>query len=873
MKRIVLFLVLSICIESAAAVIFTVTNNLNDGAGSLRDAIEKANANGTTDVDYIYFNLPGSTLVDVTIPLESELPILTSNIIIDATTQSFSALGNPNIKISLVKAVSQYFSGLRMDNGNKIEVYGMLFSGFQSDALGAIEDKKGGIYLYNSKDIRIGSPGKPNCFVGCYAGILSPFRIPKLFIENVKISSNIFGLAENGLTVSPNETGIDISFMTNGIIGGTTPAEGNLITGNTRTGIALGGAEGINKIVNNIIGLDKNSNPKPTLSAKGIYVNGGTSAPIISDNIVGVQSIAIHVDYVNDGFVIARNRIGTGKIGTENFSNTLGIHINFSNTKGMIGGADVNDQNFIANNKTAVLIENSYPISIFKNSIYCNNSGAITFKNQTLNPAKIDVITSTEVSGRYSPNSIVELFYTDECSDCQGKTWFATINTDATGAWKYNGPVNAKLTSLGTDANGATSNFSKPLVDDASKQILDPFCGQPTGSIKNIQVYSASVFQWFNSSGQIVGDKKDLENVQAGTYYLKAGQMGACDVTSATYTVGSLGNGIDDKNKKIIDEDCGASNGSIRNIGVANNLTKTWYNQQGIVLGNGKDLENIAAGSYYFKAGSGACEITSPIYEVKNVNKNFNVGAIITVPASCGNSNGSIIVQNYQGEIPTVFTWTDRGGNVISRSKNLSGVGPGEYTLIASDGLNCENVAGIFTVAASEVPFIDLTKLQSYISCDGNTVNVTGIEIRGSTSPYLYQWIDAGENTVYTERNLNAKPGKYSLKVTDRFGCEVNTDIIDFRVLENETLQVPNSITPNGDGINDTWRLAGAENYPNAEFCIFNRNGGRVFYSKGYPREFDGTYNGKPLSIGVYYYVIDLKNDCGKLTGSLTILK
>ncbi|KQN34578.1 hypothetical protein ASE92_13375 [Pedobacter sp. Leaf41] len=873
MKRIVLFLVLSICIESAAAVIFTVTNNLNDGAGSLRDAIEKANANGTTDVDYIYFNLPGSTLVDVTIPLESELPILTSNIIIDATTQSFSALGNPNIKISLVKAVSQYFSGLRMDNGNKIEVYGMLFSGFQSDALGAIEDKKGGIYLYNSKDIRIGSPGKPNCFVGCYAGILSPFRIPKLFIENVKISSNIFGLAENGLTVSPNETGIDISFMTNGIIGGATPAEGNLITGNTRTGIALGGAEGINKIVNNIIGLDKNSNPKPTLSAKGIYVNGGTSEPIISDNIVGVQSIAIHVDYVNDGFVIARNRIGTGKIGTENFSNTLGIHINFSNTKGMIGGADVNDQNFIANNKTAVLIENSYPISIFKNSIYCNNSGAITFKNQTLNPAKIDVITSTEVSGRYSPNSIVELFYTDECSDCQGKTWFATINTDATGAWKYNGPVNAKLTSLGTDANGATSNFSKPLVDDASKQILDPFCGQPTGSIKNIQVYSASVFQWFNSSGQIVGDKKDLENVQAGTYYLKAGQMGACDVTSATYTVGSLGNGIDDKNKKIIDEDCGASNGSIRNIGVANNLTKTWYNQQGIVLGNGKDLENIAAGSYYFKAGSGACEITSPIYEVKNVNKNFNVGAIITVPASCGNSNGSIIVQNYQGEIPTVFTWTDRGGNVISRSKNLSGVGPGEYTLIASDGLNCENVAGIFTVAASEVPFIDLTKLQSYISCDGNTVNVTGIEISGSTSPYLYQWIDAGENTVYTERNLNAKPGKYYLKVTDRFGCEVNTDIIDFRVLENETLQVPNSITPNGDGINDTWRLAGAENYPNAEFCIFNRNGGRVFYSKGYPREFDGTYNGKPLSIGVYYYVIDLKNDCGKLTGSLTILK
>ncbi|WP_231425507.1 gliding motility-associated C-terminal domain-containing protein [Pedobacter sp. Leaf250] len=852
---------------------FTVINNLNSGTGSLRDAIERANTNGTADVDYIYFNLPGSSLADVTIALETELPILTANIIIDGTTQPFSALGNPNIKISLTRVVATYFNGLRMDNANKIEVYGLLFGNFQSDPLGAIEDKKGGIYLYNSKDIVVGAPNKPNCFVGCYAGILSPFVIPKFFIENVKISSNIFGLAENGLTVAPNETGIDISFIKGGIIGGDTPEEGNLVTGNTRTGIALGGAEGIYKIANNIIGLDKNFNPKPTLAAKGIYVNGGTSAPIITDNIVGVQSIAIHVDYVNDGFVIARNKIGTGKLGTENFSNTLGIHINFSNTKGLIGGSNVNDQNFIAYNKTAILVENSYPIAIFKNSIYCNSTAAITFKNQSLNPAKISLISASEVSGVYSPNSIVELFYTDECNDCQGKTWFATVPTDAAGFWKYTGSIAGKITSLGTDANGATSNFSKPLIDDTDKQIIDPFCGQTTGSIKNLKVYNASVFQWFNSAGLLVGNTKDLENVPAGTYYLKAGQMGACDVTSTTYTIGSLGNGIDDSNKRIADEICGASNGSIKNIGVANNLAKTWYNQQGDIVGNGSDLGNIPAGSYFFKAGENSCEITSPVYVIKNVVKNYVIKNVIIKPASCGNSNGSITIQSYQTDKPVLFIWKDADGNAVGNNENLTDVSAGTYTLAASDGLNCENIAGSFTIESTENPIIDLTTMQSFISCDGKTINITDIQILGSTSPYNFQWIDPNGNVVYNELNLTAKPGKYYLKVVDKYGCEITSEVIDLDLLEKKKLQVPNSITPNGDGVNDTWRVPGAENYPNAEFFIFNRTGGRIFHSIGYDKEFDGTYNGKPLNVGVYYYVIDLKTDCGKLTGSLTILK
>ncbi|MCX2573559.1 gliding motility-associated C-terminal domain-containing protein [Pedobacter sandarakinus] len=872
MRYLILILTFLLMNTALRADTFFVISKNDAGAGSLRDAIERANNNGTTDLDYIYFNLPGSSLADVTIALETELPVLSSNIILDATTQPFSALGNPNIKVSLIRVVAAYFSGIRLDNASRVAVYGLLFSNFQSDPLGALDDKKAGIYLYNSKDIVIGAPNKPNCFVGCYAGILSPFVIPKFFIENIKISSNIFGLSENGLNLSPNESGIDISFLKNSIIGGDSADEGNLITGNTRSGIALGGAESNIKISNNIIGLDKNFMPKPTTSANGIYVNGGNSMPIISDNFLAGQAKGIYIDFVNDGFIIARNKIGTGKLGTENFSNTLGIHINFSNTKGLIGGSNINDQNTIGYNKTAILIENSYPISIYKNSIYCNTFDAVTFKNQSLNQAKIDVITTTEVSGKYIPNATVELFYTDDCNDCQGKTWFATLRTHADGSWKYTGTVTGKVTSLGTDENGATSNFSKPLINDTEKQIIDPFCGESTGSIKNLHVYNSSVYQWYNAAGAIVGNKIDLENVSAGTYYLKAGQRGLCDVTSATFTIGPIGNGISDANRIVTNESCGGANGSIKNIAVANDLSRTWYNLEGQVVGRGVNLENVPAGGYFFKVGTGTCEITSPIYEIKNLNKDFSVRSVLIAPATCDKQNGSITIQSYQGERPIVFTWKDSQGNVVGNNENLSQVLPGSYTLLASDGVKCESIAGTFKVEASQLPEINVNQIEARIGCDGANISVSGIQVTGSNLPYVYAWVDANEQTISTSLNLMAKPGRYYLKVKDSFGCEVRTDFLDFNALADKKIQVPNSITPNGDGVNDTWRIKGIENYPNAEFYVFNRNGDQLFYSLGYNKEFDGKFNGKPLGTGVYYYLIDLKTDCGKISGSLTIL-
>ena len=84
---------------------------------------------------------------------------------------------------------------------------------------------------------------------------------------------------------------------------------------------------------------------------------------------------------------------------------------------------------------------------------------------------------------------------------------------------------------------------------------------------------------------------------------------------------------------------------------------------------------------------------------------------------------------------------------------------------------------------------------------------------------------------------------------------------------------INNAFTPNGDGINDYWKISGIENYPNAAVEVFNRYGQRVFYSKGYGIPFDGSYNGKKLSPGAYYYIINLSNNCNLLSGNVTIIR
>jgi gliding motility-associated-like protein len=74
-------------------------------------------------------------------------------------------------------------------------------------------------------------------------------------------------------------------------------------------------------------------------------------------------------------------------------------------------------------------------------------------------------------------------------------------------------------------------------------------------------------------------------------------------------------------------------------------------------------------------------------------------------------------------------------------------------------------------------------------------------------------------------------------------------------------VNVSEAITPNGDGINDTWMIYNIENYPNNSIRVFNRWGSEVFFARGYQNNWNGAYknNSQPLpDSGSYYYQLDL---------------
>lgn len=105
-------------------------------------------------------------------------------------------------------------------------------------------------------------------------------------------------------------------------------------------------------------------------------------------------------------------------------------------------------------------------------------------------------------------------------------------------------------------------------------------------------------------------------------------------------------------------------------------------------------------------------------------------------------------------------------------------------------------------------------------------------------------------------------------EVVDKFDqSKVETGYIYITVMDRDRFFIPNIITPNGDGVNDTWRLDFLADYPNHRITIYNRDGVVVFEATNYQNDWDGTgtttsgyvahFN---LANGVYTYVIDLGN-------------
>lgn len=195
-----------------------------------------------------------------------------------------------------------------------------------------------------------------------------------------------------------------------------------------------------------------------------------------------------------------------------------------------------------------------------------------------------------------------------------------------------------------------------------------------------------------------------------------------------------------------------------------------------------------------------------------------------------------------------------------------------------SAGIGTHNITYTYTLGpciANDVETIQINNsplLVNY-SIEQETCFEGGIMIhahaRNGLGYYGYEWSDGSlENPLtYAENN------SYSVLVSDANEC--------YTLLENimidsslECIEIVNTFSPNGDGINDYWNLS-FPNYSQVDLVIFNKWGNQLKeFSGDNSYQWDGkTLEGKNLPAGTYYYILELSSTGPIQSGPITIIR
>ncbi len=383
-----------------ACISWQVMTNSNGGNGCLHACIEKANSEvGTQTINFM--------ISDQTISPTTQLPTISDNTggtIIDATGKNITIDGNScaNCNGFYITSSNNQLKGLTITRFNSSEYYA-------------------GIHIS-------GASATYNIVSGCKIG-------------------------NNGTTARANRYGIIIqNSASSNIIGGTTEAERNIISGNTASGIYISGTNtNSNVIKGNYIGLNSAGTAGIANSNHGIYIYNGPKYNIIGES----------------------DELGTGGANLIAYNTMDGVYVYGGNT----------DYNRIS--KNSFYSNGELGIDLYPNGVNINDTGDTdTGANQHMNYPVIDIAFfntftgNTLIVGRLdTPNAsstTIELYIADVSSTVngEGKTYITTVTPldDSPGNWEVTLSglsVGQYITAIAIDSQGNTSEFAKNvMVDD-----------------------------------------------------------------------------------------------------------------------------------------------------------------------------------------------------------------------------------------------------------------------------------------------------------------------------------------------------------------------------------------------------------------------
>jgi gliding motility-associated-like protein len=249
----------------------------------------------------------------------------------------------------------------------------------------------------------------------------------------------------------------------------------------------------------------------------------------------------------------------------------------------------------------------------------------------------------------------------------------------------------------------------------------------------------------------------------------------------------------------------------------------------------------------------------------------FNVSSTESITSTCDNvAQGAIIITAIGGIAP--YTFSINGGPFQS-SNAFTNLTQGIKTITIKDAA-CGTFTKTVTIPVKASPVVNAGPDVTIVEGDATTLH--GSSTGTATT---IAWTPSSTLTAANTFDPIAKPPvttTYLMTITNSNGC-VSADNVKVTVLPY-CLKVMNAFTPNGDGMNDKWIVTnnGGLCVEQVYVTVFNRYGAIVYKNDNYTNNWDGTYNGRPVADGTYYYSVNYRLVNGfsvTLKGDVTILR